>query len=52
MATVYTRYDVIGRIVRMTKHLLREEYRIYVGAKLVCVADNIGDAYRFYNRVV
>ena len=52
MDTVYTRYDSIGRKIRMTKHLLRNEWYIYVGAKLRCVTDNIGDAYRFYNHVV
>ena len=52
MSTIYTRYDAVGRKVKMTKSLYGEEYRVYVGNKLVAVSDNIGDAYRCYNRIV
>jgi len=50
MSLIYKRNGENGEI-RMGYYPNRNEYVVYVGMRLYAVTDNIGDAYRIYNRV-
>ena len=50
MSLIYKRNGINGEI-KMGHYPNRNEYVIIVGSQLYAVTDNIGDAYRIYNRI-